>query len=138
MITVAKRISQATMHMSIAYMLAYAMTGSAMSSGLAVLAEPVINVALLPFHERAWTRLRRSARGIRADYLAIVAEKISQTGLHAGVAFGVMYLATGSAAVGGLAALLEPVCNVLLLPVHDRMWEKVERFSSSAPQLRGT
>jgi uncharacterized membrane protein len=137
MITAAKRLSQVATHMGIAYVLAYAMTGSAMSSGLAVLAEPVINVALLPFHEKVWARLQRSAHGIRARYLATVAEKISQTGLHAGVAFSVMYVATGSAAVGWLAALLEPVCNVVLLPLHDRLWEKLERSDGSAFQPHG-
>ena len=44
MITAAKRISQVATHMGIAYALAYALTGSAVFSGLAVLVEPVINV----------------------------------------------------------------------------------------------
>jgi uncharacterized membrane protein len=137
MITAAKRLSQVATHMAIAYLLAYAMTGSTLSSGLAVLAEPVINVALLPIHERVWARLRQSARAVQTRYLAIAGEKVSQTGLHAGVAFSVMYVATGSAAVGWLAALVEPICNVLLLPLHDRLWEKMERFDGAAYWPRG-
>jgi uncharacterized membrane protein len=124
MITAAKRLSQVATHMAIAYALAYTVTGSAVSSGLAVLAEPVINVLLLPFHEAAWARWRRGASTARGAWLATAAEKLSQTGLHAGIAFGVMFLATGSAAMGGIAALLEPVCNVLILPFHDRLWDR--------------
>jgi uncharacterized membrane protein len=45
--------------------------------------------------------------------------------MHMGVAFAVMYGATGSLAFGGLAAVLEPVCNVLLLPIHYRFWDKL-------------
>lgn len=127
MITAAKRISQVATHMGIAYALAYALTGSAVFSGLAVLVEPVINVLLLPLHEAAWARWSGKAADARARYLVLAAEKISQTGLHAGVAFSVMYVATGSAALGGIAALLEPVCNVLVLPVHDRLWDSLAR-----------
>lgn len=133
MITAAKRISQVATHMGIAYVLAYAFTGSAMFSGLAVLVEPVINVLLLPFHEAAWARRQRAALTARARYLAVAGEKISQTGLHAGVAFMVMYVATGSAAMGGIAALLEPVCNVFILPLHDRLWENLERSGQVHP-----
>ena len=127
MIIAAKRLSQVVTHMGIAYLLAYAMTGSAVTSGLAVVIEPVINVLLLPFHESAWGRVRRLAHSARARYLSFAAEKLSQTGLHAGVAFGVMYAATGSVAAGSFAALLEPICNVLVLPFHDRLWHSLER-----------
>lgn len=136
MIIAAKRLSQVATHMGIAYTLAYAMTGSTVFSGLAVLIEPIINVLLLPFHEAAWEKLRKSVRSMRARYLAIAGEKLSQTGLHACVAFGVMYIATGSAAMGGIAALLEPVCNVLVLPIHDRLWDSLERSQQAKLCLR--
>lgn len=137
MIIAAKRLSQVATHMGIAYALAYAMTGSAVFSGLAVLVEPVINVLLLPFHEAAWAKRHRKARGSRARYASLAFEKISQTALHAGVAFGVMAVATGSLALGGLAALLEPICNVIVLPLHDRLWDKLERSCQPAAQLSG-
>ena len=136
MIVAAKRLSQVATHMGIAFALAYAMTGSAVFSGLAVIVEPVINVLLLPFHEAAWARRHGKARDARARYLSLALEKISQTGLHAGVAFAVMYVATGSFAMGGIAALLEPICNVIVLPLHDRLWDKLERVDRSAGQLR--
>jgi uncharacterized membrane protein len=135
MVTAAKKFSQVVTHMGIAYVLAYAVTGSAVFSGIAVLAEPVINVLLLPFHEAAWAKRRRNLVDARARYLAVAAERVSQAGLHASVAFGVMYLATGSAAMGGIAALLEPVCNILVLPVHDRLWDRFARSREAGPHL---
>jgi uncharacterized membrane protein len=126
MVTAAKKTSQVVAHMAIAFVIAYAVTGSVVFGGLAILIEPVINVLLLPLHERAWAAIRAKSRNERDRYLRIAAEKLSQTGMHMGVAFSVMYFATGSLAFGGMAAVLEPVCNVLLLPVHDRFWNNLE------------
>lgn len=126
MVIAAKKTSQVITHMAIAFTIAYAMTGSVMFSGLAIIIEPVINVLLLPFHEKAWAAVRARARSARERYMRIAAEKVSQTLMHMGVAFAVIYWATGSLAFGGLAAILEPICNVLLLPVHDRLWDKLE------------
>ncbi|EKU83628.1 DUF2061 domain-containing protein [Massilia timonae] len=126
MVIAAKKTSQVITHMAIAFTIAYAMTGSVVFSGLAIIIEPVINVLLLPFHERAWAAVRARATSERDRYMKIAAEKVSQTLMHMGVAFAVIYCATGSLAFGGLAAILEPVCNVLLLPVHDRFWDKLE------------
>jgi uncharacterized membrane protein len=137
MIAAAKRISQVATHMGIAYALAYAVTGSAVFSGLAVLVEPIINVLLLPFHEAAWAKRRKQAATARSRYLALAGEKLSQTGLHAGIAFAVMYVATGSLAMGGIAALLEPVCNVVVLPIHDRFWDSLERSGHAKLEMSG-
>lgn len=133
MVVAAKKTSQVITHMIVAFVIAYAMTGSVVFSGLAIIIEPVINVLLLPFHQSAWAAVRARARSHRERYLRIAAEKLSQTLMHMGVAFVVMYFATGSVAMGGLAAILEPICNVLLLPVHDRAWENLEnRLASRA------
>lgn len=126
MVTAAKTLSQVVTHMSIAFGVTWAMTGSAALGGVAALLEPMVNVALLPLHERAWRRMRGSVPKLKNNAVfARLAEKLSQTGLHTGVAFGVMYVASGSLALGGMAALLEPVINVLVLPYHDRAWERM-------------
>ena len=52
---------------------------------------------------------------------------MSQVLLHMAVAFGVMYAVTGSLAFGGLAAIIEPVVNVVLLPLHDKLWRRIRR-----------
>lgn len=133
MVIAAKRSSQVIAHMAIAFAIAYAVTGSVVFGGLAIIIEPVINVLLLPVHEKAWATIRARSLNERERYLRIAAEKLSQTVLHMGVAFTVMYFATGSLAFGGMAAVLEPVCNVVLLPVHDRFWNALElRLNGSA------
>ena len=122
---VARRGSQLITHLAIGFAIAYAVTGSIALGGLAVLVEPLLNVLLVPFHERAWHRKLRGVVGQRR-YLLRTLEKISLSVVHMGVAFGVLYCATGSVAFGGLAAVLEPICNVLLMPLHDRMWDHLQ------------
>ncbi len=59
--------------------------------------------------------------------MVLAAKTTSQMLLHMGVAFGVMYAVTGSLAFGGLAAVLEPLVNGLLLPLHERIWRRIQR-----------
>ncbi len=132
MAAAAKKLSQVTTHMGIAFGLMYVFTGSMAFGGLAAVLEPVINVVLLPYHERSWHSLRSRLPGRRLALLA--AEKFSQTLMHAAVAFGVMYAATGSLAFGGVAAVLEPIINVIALPFHDQLFDRhVLRVKASAP-----
>ena len=60
----------------------------------------------------------------------IIVQKTSQVLLHMSVAFAITFLFTGSISMGGLAAILEPICNVLLLPLHDKAWEKIRMRKS--------
>ena len=59
--------------------------------------------------------------------MVVAAKSMSQVLLHMAVAFGVMYTVTGSLAFGGLAAIIEPVVNVVLLPLHDKLWLYIRR-----------
>lgn len=122
MLTAMKTFSQVITHMSIAFGLAYLLTGSLALGGLAAIIEPVMNVALLPLHEKLWHAIRQ--RHAHMGVAALAGEKLSQTLMHMGVAFAVMYWATGSAAFGGLLAVVEPICNVIVLPFNDRLWER--------------
>lgn len=63
--------------------------------------------------------------------MVIAAKSMSQVLLHMAVAFGVMYAVTGSLAFGGLAAIIEPVVNVVLLPLHDKVWLRIRRRLAS-------
>lgn len=125
MVTAARTASQITAHMAIAFAITYIFTGSFVFGGLAAMIEPVLNVSLLPLHERVWCRIR-NAMAHHSALLMLGMQKFSQTILHMLVAFAVIAWATGSFAFGGLAALLEPVCNVLLLPFHDRLWTRIQ------------
>lgn len=122
---VARRGSQILTHLAIAFAITYMVTGSVMLGGLAILIEPLLNVLLVPFHEQAWKRsVSRAVSHQRT--LVVTLEKISLTAMHMGVAFLVMFFATGSMSFGGLAAILEPVCNVLLMPFHDKLWDNLQ------------
>ena len=136
MLTAAKTFSQVVTHMSIAFGLAYLLTGSLALGGLAAIIEPVINVALLPLHEKLWHAIRRRHAHSRIGMAALAGEKLSQTCMHMGVAFGVLSWATGSAAFGGLLAVVEPICNVIVLPYHDRLWEKLRARLEQRDALR--
>jgi uncharacterized membrane protein len=133
MIIAAKKISQVVTHMAIAFSLMYMATGSVAFGGLAAILEPIINVALLPLHEGFWHRLRLRSERRRTTLLA--AEKVSQTLFHFVIAVAVMYWATGSLALGGLVAVLEPVLNVILLPYHDGLWARLEQRLAANARL---
>ena len=68
--------------------------------------------------------------------MVVAAKSMSQVLLHMAVAFGVMYAVTGSLAFGGLAAIIEPVVNVVLLPLHDRLWLRIRRRLAQRRQRR--
>lgn len=136
MVVAARTVSQITTHMGIAFSIMYCLTGSIGFGGLAALIEPVINVMLLPLHEHLWKKVRSKAGTNSPNTKMIALEKASQIGLHVGVGFTVMYYATGSMAFGGLAAVLEPICNVILLPFHDRLWAKIGSGANGSKEAR--
>lgn len=68
--------------------------------------------------------------------MVLAARTTTQILLHMAVAFGVMYAVTGSIAFGGIAAIIEPVCNVVLLPLHDRIWRRIARRRASTLRAR--
>ncbi|MDZ7736752.1 MAG: DUF2061 domain-containing protein [Gammaproteobacteria bacterium] len=45
--------------------------------------------------------------------------------VHMSVAFTVVYLTTGSMALGGAVALIEPLCNTVAYFFHERLWERI-------------
>ena len=56
--------------------------------------------------------------------------------LHMAVAFTVAYIMTGSVAVGGALALVEPLCNTVAYYFHERYWSwRKRRDIKSTPAL---
>jgi uncharacterized membrane protein len=56
--------------------------------------------------------------------------------VHFGVAFTVAYLLTGSAAIAGALALLEPLANTLAYLLHERAWARfTPGAAGSAPPV---
>ena len=41
------------------------------------------------------------------------------------VSFSVVYALTGSFAIGGLIALIEPACNTVAYAIHEKVWERI-------------
>ncbi|GGI19202.1 DUF2061 domain-containing protein [Oxalicibacterium faecigallinarum] len=68
--------------------------------------------------------------------MVTAARTVSQVGMHMGVAFAVMYAFTGSLALGGVAAVVEPICNVALLPLHDKLWERIRARVAARQEVR--
>lgn len=57
-----KTMSFAVMHFSIAFTVAYLLTGDILIGGALALIEPAINTVAYYFHDRVWERLRRRRR----------------------------------------------------------------------------
>lgn len=47
--------------------------------------------------------------------------------MHMSVAFGVVYLMTGSLAIGGAVALVEPAVNTVAYFFHEKLWNRPRR-----------
>ncbi|KAF1052407.1 MAG: hypothetical protein GAK43_01940 [Stenotrophomonas maltophilia] len=47
--------------------------------------------------------------------------------MHFTIAFAVAYALTGSLAVGGALAVIEPLCNAFGFHLHEKLWQRVER-----------
>ena len=55
---------------------------------------------------------------------ANLAKTISYLIIHLGIGFSVAYAFTGSVAVAGAIALVEPLCNAVAYFFHERVWNK--------------
>lgn len=58
---------------------------------------------------------------------------ITFAAVHFTVAFSVAYLLTGSIAVGGLIALVEPLFNTVAYYFHEKLWARFGGSSEPAP-----
>ena len=53
------------------------------------------------------------------------------TAMHFCIAFAVTYALTGSVAIGGLVAAIEPLCNSVGFYFHEKLWQRFERSPAS-------
>jgi len=51
--------------------------------------------------------------------------------IHMSVAFSVAYMMTGSLAVGGAIALVEPAINMVAYFFHERFWDRNQNTASA-------
>ena len=57
---------------------------------------------------------------------------ISFAVMHFIVAFTVTYALTGSIALGGTVALIEPAVNTVGFYIHEKIWQRVEQTGNTA------
>ena len=57
-----RTISSAAVHFTVAFSVAYLMTGSVLVGGAIALVEPAISTAAYRFHEGVWTHLGKAQR----------------------------------------------------------------------------
>ena len=65
-----KTISFAVMHFSVAFGVAYALTGDLAVGGAVALVEPAVNTVAYYFHEKIWGRIRNGRRPQATPMLA--------------------------------------------------------------------
>ena len=58
-----KTITFAVMHFSVAFTVAYLLTGDLVVGGLVAVVEPAVNTVAYYFHERFWARLEKRKAG---------------------------------------------------------------------------
>ncbi|QIL85211.1 DUF2061 domain-containing protein [Vibrio sp. HDW18] len=114
-----KTLSFAAIHFTIAFTVAYLLTGDVLLGSLIAMLEPMINTVAFYFHEKAWLKsvtLQRFAADTRIKTISFAA-------IHFTVAFGVAYLLTGSWLVGGVMAMIEPSINTCAYYLHEKVWQ---------------
>jgi uncharacterized membrane protein len=62
---------------------------------------------------------------------------LSFAAVHFTVAFTVAYLLTGSFIVGGLLALVEPMCNTFAYHLHEKVWARIRSRSDKTDPTHG-
>lgn len=59
---------------------------------------------------------------------------ISFTLMHFCIAFSVGYALTGSLTVGGLLAVVEPLCNSVGFYFHEKVWQRLAEADANDEQ----
>ena len=63
-----KTFSFAAVHFTVAFPVAYLMTGSVLVGGAMALVEPLINTVAFHIHEQVWNRAQKARRKPSADF----------------------------------------------------------------------
>ncbi|SMY37803.1 DUF2061 domain-containing protein [Photobacterium andalusiense] len=126
-----KTLSFAIIHFSVAFSLAFLLTGNLLIGGLIALIEPMVNTAAFYFHEKVW----QTKKLVQTQYSSPSKKTISFAILHFSVAFTVVYLLTGNILIGSTMAMIEPTINTLAYYFHERVWQKKQHHQHSPQQL---
>ncbi|WP_028023607.1 DUF2061 domain-containing protein [Enterovibrio calviensis] len=120
-----KTISFAVIHFTVAFTVAYILTGDILLGSLIAMVEPMVNTVAFYFHEKAWdSKLLKRTMNNNPSH-----KTISFAIVHFSVAFTVVYLLTGDVLIGSLMAMIEPCINTMAYYFHERVWQNKERMS---------
>lgn len=122
-----KTLTFGVIHLAIAVTLGWLFTGGFVLGGVLALVEPTVNTGVSHALEK-WARRWRGPARRRA---------LAKSGLlgvsHLVVAIGVGYALTGSWAVAGAYAVVEPLANAVAHYFFDRWWQRHGRAAALAP-----
>ena len=68
---------------------------------------------------------REKGHPMRVPITVSLAKTASFAVMHFSVAFGIAWLLTGSVAVAGAIALIEPLANTVAYFFHERLWARL-------------
>nr|WP_319555264.1 DUF2061 domain-containing protein [uncultured Vibrio sp.] len=122
-----KTLTFAALHFTIAFSVAYVLTGDILIGSLIAMIEPSVNTVAFYFHEKAWT----SIPALKARQSITKLKTASFATVHFSVAFTVVYLLTGDAFIGGIMATLEPSLNTVAYYFHEKIW--LRKSASQTP-----
>ncbi len=119
-----KTLTFASIHFTIAFTVAYLLTGDILIGSMIAMLEPSVNTVAFYFHELVWNKTRALQNLARNPKIKTTSFAV----VHFSVAFGVVYLLTGDAFVGGIMAAIEPTINTCAYYFHEKVWlRKQER-----------
>ncbi len=126
-----KTLTFAALHFTIAFSVAYLLTGDILIGSLIAMIEPTVNTVAFYFHEKAWAKIP----ALKARQTMTKLKTATFATVHFNVAFTVVYLLTGDAFIGGIMAMLEPSVNTVAYYFHEKVWLRKSENQISAPHL---
>ncbi|KJG37444.1 membrane protein [Photobacterium angustum] len=125
-----KTISFAAIHFTVAFSVAYLLTGDIIIGSLIAMIEPMVNTVAFYFHEKVWQN-----RTLKQSRFSTPSRKtVSFAIVHFSVAFSVVYLLTGDILIGSLMAMIEPVINTMAYYFHERVWQRKDHNQTETHQ----
>jgi len=125
-----KTLTFAALHFTIAFSVAYVLTGDILIGSLIAMIEPSVDTVAFYFHEKAWAHIP----ALKARQFMTKLKTASFATIHFSVAFAVVYLLTGDAFIGGVMATLEPALNTIAYYFHEKVW--LRKTESQTTQLQ--
>jgi len=113
-----KTLTFAALHFTVAFTVAYMLTGDILIGSLIAMIEPSVNTVAFYFHEKTWAQ----APALKARQWMTKLKTASFATVHFSVAFSVAYLLTGDLLVGGVMAMIEPSINTVVYYFHEKVW----------------